>query len=285
MALNQSDFVATFSQMFQDMFLIRYQAVGRLRGTVREMHGLVGDAYKLKYMDQIEMSQHGAFNADIPRTNVTTTAPTISFTDWDLKTSIDEFEQLNFNASALQGFAEVHADAIGRREDQFIIDALAAGVTAGKSIADGGTNMTMEKLRTAYKLLADDEVDGQDMYLIMGSAQHDSLLGETEYSSALFNAAKPLVNPGLNGYVGKFMGFNLIVLGNRPEGGLPVAGNIRDCFVYARTSTTMGYRKDPETRMIPEEWQARTVALSLLSAGATVGDDRGVVKISCDETA
>lgn len=282
MALSQSDFVSTFSQMFADMFLLRYQAVGRLRGTVRELHGLVGDAYKLKYMDKIQMQKHGAFNADIPRTNVTTTAPSISFDDYELKTSIDEFEQLNFNADALRGFAMDHADAIGRREDQFIIDALSSGAT--KSVAAGGDNMTVEKLREAYKLLADDEVDGDEMYLIMGSDQHQSLMGETEYTSSIFNAAKPLVNPGIAGLVGEFMGFNLIILGDRPEGGLPVASSVRECFAFAKNSTTLGYRMDPQTRMIPVEHEARTETLSLVSAGAVVGDARGVVKISCDES-
>ena len=283
MALSQSDFVNTFSQMFSDMFLLRYQAVGRLRGTVREMHGLVGDAYKLKYMDQIQMQKHGAFNSNIPRTNVTTTAPSITFDDYELKTSIDEFEQLNFNADALRGFAMDHADAIGRREDQFVIDALETGAT--KSVAAGGTNLTIEKLRDAFSQLAKDEVDMDEMFLVIHSNQHDSLMGETEYTSSIFNAAKPLVNPGVVGPVGRFMGFNLIVLGDRPEGGLPLSSNIRECFAFARNSTTLGYRKDPETRMIPVEWEARTETLSLMSAGAVVGDARGVVKISCDESA
>ena len=282
MALSQSDFVSTFSQMFADMFLLRYQAVGRLRGTVREMHGLVGDAYKLKYMDKIQMQKHGAYNADIPRTNVVTTAPSISFEDYELKTSIDEFEQLNFNADALRGFAMDHADALGRREDQFIIDALNTGAT--KQVVNGGVNLTVEKLREAYNLLAQDEVDGDEMYLIIHANQHESLMGQTEYTSSIFNAAKPLVNPGIAGMVGKFLGFNLIVLGDRPEGGLPKVGNIRECFAFARNSTTLGYRKDPETRMIPVEHEARTETLSLLSAGAVVGDARGVVKVSCDES-
>lgn len=283
MALSQSQFTATYSQMFADMFLQRYQAIQRLRGTTRELHGLVGDAYKLKYMDQIQMSLHGAYNANIPATPVTTTAPTITFSDYDLKTTIDEFEQLNFNASALQGFAQQHADSIGRREDQFIIDALDAGAT--KSVAASGANLTVEKLRDAYKQLADDEVPGDDMYLIIGASEHQSLMGQTEYTSSIFNAAKPLVNPGIAGFVGKFMGFNLIVLGDRPEGGLPLAGTVRSCFAFAQGAVTIGYRMDPQTRMVPVEQEARTEVLSMLSAGGVVGDARGVVKIDCDESA
>ena len=283
MALSQSDFTATFSQMFADMFLMRYQAQKRLRGVVREIHSLVGDAYKLKYMDKIQMQKHGAFNADIPRTNVTTTAPTITFDDYELKTSIDEFEQLNFNADALRGFAMDHADALGRREDQFIIDALDAGAT--KSIAAGGSNMTVEKIIEAQQLLADDEVDGDELFLVMHSKNYKSLLGEVEFVNNLYNNTQPLAGSSpIVGLKGKFLDFNLIVVGDRPEGGLQVAANIRDTFAFAKNSTTLGYRKDPETRMIPVEHEARTETLSLVSAGAVVGDARGVVKVLCDES-
>jgi len=283
MALSQSDFTATFSQMFADIFLLRYQARQRLRGVVREIHGLVGDAYKLKYMDKIQMQQHGAFNANIPSTPVTTTAPTISFSDWELKTSIDEFEQLNFNADALRGFAMDHADAIGRREDQFIIDALDTGAT--KTVAAGGDDMTIDKIKDAQKQLAEDEVDGDELFLIMHANNYNSLLGQIEFVNNLYTDVKPFASSQpLVGFKGKFLDFNLIVLGDRAEGGLQIAANIRDTYAFAKNSTTLGYRKDPETRMIPVEQEARTETLSLLSAGAVVGDARGVVKIFCDES-
>lgn len=289
MALSQSDFVAAYSQMFAAMFRARYQEVGGvLRGKVRELHGLRGDAYKSKLIDKIQMKKHGAFNADIARSNVTVTAPTMSFENYELKTSVDEFEQLDFNADGLRAQAEVHADALTRREDQFLIDAMVSGAT--KSVAAGGSNMTLEKLKGAYKELVKDGVRGDKMYVLMHVNNFDSLLGETEFASSIFNTAKPLVNPAFGGMVGTYMGFDLIVVGDYgtdQEGnamGLPVASNIRDCFAFAHNALVAGYRKDPTTRMVPIEQDARTEVLSLLSMGAMVEDARGVVKIECDES-
>lgn len=281
----QDDFANVYSNMYADFFIARYQAKGRLRGVVREMHGLVGASYVLKYIDQIMMSQHGAYNTPIPATNVTTTAPTITFANYQLKTSIDRFQQLNFNADAMKIEAIIHADALARMEDQTIINALNTGAT--KTVTDGGENLTVEKLRQAFYQLAIDEVDGSDMYLVVNASQHESIMGQTEYTSSIFNAAKPLVNPQIAGYNGEFLGFKLIVIGNRPEGGLPYNSGtgIRSCFAFAADSTTIGYRMDPQTQMVPVNQDAHVDLLSLMSLGAVVGDPRGVVKINCLETA
>ena len=277
----QSDFTSAYSQMFADMFRLQYQAGSRLRGTVMELHGLVGDAYKFKYMNQVAMQQHGAYGADIPARAGTVTAPSISFEDYDLKLSIDEFDQLNFNASALQGYAQTHAKALGRREDQFIINALVAGTT--NQIASGGTNMSVEKLREARAILGQNEADEGDLYCVMHWLDMEALLAQTEYTSSLFNMAKPLVDP--QGDEGPFAGFKIIAIGDRTlEGGLPLTAGVRSTFAFNKNAAAVGYRLDPQTRMVPIEWQARTETLSLMSAGAVVTDVKGSVEILCDES-
>ncbi len=275
-----SDFTSIYSQAFADMFLLNYQGSSRLKGVVRELHGLVGSSYKLKYMDRVAMQEHGVFGADIPRTSVVTTAPEISFKDYQLKLVIDEFEQLNFNADALASYSQDHAKAIGRREDQMVIDAVVAGAT--KSVAAAGANMSVEKLREARALLGRDEVDSDEIYIVMHWDQMDALLGQTEYTSSIFNMAKPLVDPAGNN--GPFSGFKIIVIGDRPkEGGLPKTGDVRTCIAFAKEAVTLGYRMDPKVTMTPVPQNARVETLSLLSAGAVVGDARGTVKILCDE--
>lgn len=282
MALAQSQYTNAYSQMFADMFLQRYQAAGKLRGTVRELHGLVGDSYKLKFMDRGSMVEHTATGGDIPSGTTTVTAPSITFKDFEMKDTVGRFDQLNFNASALPGLAEKHAKAIARREDQFIIDACNDSGTT-KLVSASGENLTVAKLRDARRLIGLDEID-EDLFLLVHWNNLESLLSETEYTSSIFNDAKPLVDPG--GKDGPFSGFKIIPLGNRPgEGGLPIDGsNIRSCFVYAASAITMGYRLDPETQMVPVPQNLRTEVVSAISAGAVAGDNRGVVKISCEES-
>jgi hypothetical protein len=286
MPLSQSDFISTYSQLFADTFAINYQSIGRLRNTTKELHGLVGDAYKMKYQDSMAMSEYGAEGSDIAATPSTNTAPVLLFKDYELKSTISLFDQQNFNADAMMAFARSHAAAAGRREDQFIIDALSLDAVkeVPVDIGNGSTNLTVEKLREAHRLLSDDEVDGDEIFLIMGPSQHSSLTGQTEFSNSLYNNSKPLVGPGMAGFVGNFMDATLIKIGNRPqEGGLPGAGGIREVFMFAKNSTTMGYSIDPMTMITPEEQHLRTSVVSALRAGAKVGDTRGVVKILCNE--
>lgn len=286
---NQSDFVAAYSQMFATMFKARYNdAGGVMRGKVEELHGLVGDAYKMKYMDKIQMRKHGAYNSNIPRTTTTVTAPSLTFEDYDLKSEIDEFEQKNFNADALRGYAKAHADALTRREDQFAFNAMS--LDAGSTIAANGQNMNIAKIEESYETLVSNGVRGDEMFLIMHAKNFSSLMKETEFASSLFNAVKPLVNPSFGGDLGLFMGFNLVVVGDYgvdQEGnqmGLKLTSGIRETFAFARSAVTVGYSIDPETRMVPREDEARTVVLSLLRAGGKVGDPKGVIKIECDES-
>ena len=276
-----SNFSPAYSQMFQEFFANNYQASGKLRGTTMELHGLVGDAYKMKYMGAQYMDQHGAFGSDIPAKNVTTTAPVLSFSDYELKLAIDEFEQLNMNASVLNGYAKTHAKAIGRREDQFIIDAVVADATL--TVAAGGANLTYIKLLEARSNLGLNEVDDV-LHVVLHWNNMQALLQQQQATSVDYFTQKTLVDGTMD--MQKFIGFQFHVIGNRnDEGGLPIDGaNVRSVIVYAQDAVTLGYRMDPQVRTVQVENNARIETLSLMSAGAKVGDANGVGIIYCDET-
>ena len=243
------------------------------------LHGLVGDAYKMKYLAAASMDQHGSYGSDIPAKNVSSTAPSISFKDYELKLAIDQFEQLNMNASILEAYAQTHAKAIGRREDQIIIDALNADAT--KEVAVGTTNLSLAKLLDAKSRLGEDEVD-EDLHIIIHVNNLKALLDDPEVTSADYNNVRALVNGELNSYVG----FQFHTIGDRAdEGGLPKAGDNRSCFAFSKSAVTMGYRMDPNVKVVDVPNNLRVETLSSFSAGAKVGDANGVVKILCDESA
>lgn len=284
----QSDFIANYETAYQQMFYVKYQATGRLRNTTRLIRGIVGSSFEIPTADQLQMQEYSAMNADIARQSLPTTATTLNFKNWVEKTSVSDFEQINLHASILQMHAEIHAKSVARREDQVILDACTTGAGAGgaKVVEVGTSNLTVEKLREAFGLLSKDEVEDNDMYCVIGWNQHQKLMGETEYSSSIFNAAKPLVNPNIAGMAaGMFLGFTIIILGDRTEGGLPKVGNVRDNYIFAKQAITTGYRMDPTTRMAPDESNARVNMLSKASFGSVVNDLRGLVTIKCDESA
>ena len=112
----------------------------------------------------------------------------------------------------------------------------------------------------------------------MHSSQLDALLGETEVTSADFATVKALVR----GEINSFMGFNIITMGDRDEGGVPKPST-RTCFAWHQDS--MGYAESmsqkSEVNYIPEK--TSFLVSSMFSAGAVAIDDEGIVKISCTE--
>ena len=273
-----------YVQMFADRFDIDYQAHRKLANTVKEVHGVVGDAYKEKLMAQVDMAQHGAYGADIPATAVSATAPSTTFTDYDLKLVLDHFESLNINANVVSAYSEDHAAAMGRREDQYIIDSVVAAAT--KSVSVGSSNLTIDKLIAANALLGLDEVMGKK-HLVIHANNLRGLMKDTSHQigSSDYNQVRALVNGEINFY----MGFFFHVLGTRTMNGvaegLPITGNNRTCIAYAEKAATMAYRLDPQVKMVEVPENFRVETLSLLSAGCVVGRPKGVCTIICDESA
>ena len=123
----------------------------------------------------------------------------------------------------------MHAKSAGRREDQTLINAMdVATLPASNVIPDGGTNMTVAKLREASAIMDENNVDPSDRYLIISPSQLSSLLGEDEPTNVLYNINRTLVN----GQLDTFLGFKIYTIGSRDEGGIPKAGNIRSCFAW-----------------------------------------------------
>lgn len=270
---------AAYSQMFAPSFKANYQASGKLRGTCMELHNLVGDSYKMKFMAQVAMDERTAYGADIPSKDPTATAPSISFTDYQLKLSIDEREQQNINASIINAYTQTHAKAMGRREDQFIIDAVVADAT--KTVAVGTTNLTLTKLLEAQELLGQDEVD-DEIHIVAHFNNVMSLLSDEKVSSSDYNTVKTL----MDARIGSYAGFTWHIVGNRTnEGGLPKTGNNRTVIAYATNAVALGYRQDPTIRVVDVPNNIRTETISFMTAGAKVGDANGVVTIICDESA
>lgn len=280
-----------YSQMFSDMFELDYQGMSRLKGTTMERHGIVGDALKLKVMDAVPMSLHGAYGSDIPASNVTVSAPSLTFQDFPLKLSLDMFESLNINANVLQPYARTIAESIGRQEDQLIIDAADAGAgdTVAVNVSGAATNLTLRKLREARKILGTNEVGTADqLYLATHANNLHALLSETEPGSRDYNDVQALIN----GELRYFYGFNIITLGDRTcpstisgnSGGLPKTGDNRTNYAWSQRSIMLGYRMDPTVTLTYVENQRRYETVGTFSAGAKVQLSKGVVKIICDET-
>lgn len=273
-------------QQFEDQFIIEYQGRRTLEEGVQVRRGVIGDAYKWPRIGPAVMELRGAPQSIIPASDVTHTQITTTFEDRILNTPTDIFQQAQVNASERQALAFDHAMAVGRRTDQIIINALNASGTTN-TIVNGGTNMTLDKLRQASFLMNEDNVDPMLRFIAMHPSQLRSLLEETETTSSDFNTVKALVN----GELDTFMGFKFFYIADRTEGGLPKVGNIRTCFAWQQRAMGMAFagfeggQANPSVTIDWDPLRQSWLTISKLRAGSSALQPDGIVDIDCDETA
>jgi hypothetical protein len=269
-----------FVTLFDEEVKQAYQGEALLRGTMRTRTGVQGNTVKFPKIGK------GVATVRVPQTdvtplNVTYSQVTATMSDYIAAEYSDIFHQSHVNFDERRELVQVVSKAIARRMDQLCIDALDAAAspsTVATSVGGAASNMNIEKLRAAAKALNDKNVPAEGRHLLMHSSQLDAMLGETEITSSDFATVKALVR----GEVTSFMGFNIITMGDRDEGGVPKPST-RTCFAWHQDS--MGYAESisqkSEVNYIPEK--TSFLVSSMFSAGAVAIDDEGIVKISCTE--
>jgi len=211
---------------------------------------------------------------------------TATMEDWNAAEYSDIFMQQKVNFDERQELVQVVANAIGRRQDQLILDALAAAsLAAGNVIATsvGGadTNLNLDKLLAAKKAMDANNVPPTDRHMIIHANNLSSLLAEQKLTSSDYASIKALVQ----GEINTFLGFTFHVLGDRAEGGLPVAaGDVRSCWAFHKDAVGYAEGMGPKTEInyVPEK--TSFLVNSMFSAGAVAIDAEGIVEVKSDET-
>lgn len=269
-----------FVTLFESEVKQAYQSESVLRGTMRTRTGVQGNTVKFPKIGK-GVATPRINQTDVTPLNVTYSQVTANMSDFIAAEYSDIFHQTHINFDERRELVEVVAKAISRRMDQICIDALNAASspsTVATSVGGAASNMNIEKLRATAKAMNEKNVPSEGRYLLMHASQLDALLGETEITSQDFASVKALVR----GEIGSFMGFDVLTIGDRDEGGLPKPST-RTCFAWHKDS--MGYAESmaqkSEVNYIPEK--TSFLVSSMFSAGAVAIDDEGIVKISCTE--
>ena len=269
---------SAFVDLFDTEVKQAYQGESVLRGTMRSRTNVQGNTVKFPKIGK------GTATVRLPQTdvtplNVTYSQITATMTDYIAAEYSDVFHQSHINFDERRELVEVVSKSVARRMDQICIDALnAAPSTVATSVGGASSNMNVAKLRAAAKALNTKNVPADGRYLLMHANNLDALLSETETTSSDFAAVKALVR----GEINTFMGFTILTIGDRDEGGVPKPST-RSCFAWHKDS--MGYAESmsqkSEVNYIPEK--TSFLVSSMFSAGAVAIDDEGIVKISCTE--
>jgi N4-gp56 family major capsid protein len=269
-----------FTQLFDAEVKQAYQSSRALAGLTRERTNVEGNQVKFPKIGK------GTATVRVPQTdvtplNVTYSQITATMSDYIAAEYSDIFSQQKVNFDERRELVQVVGNAIGRRMDQLVIDALNASstsLTVATTIGGAGTNMNIEKLIEAKKLLDANNVPSEGRCMIIHANNLAGMLGETEITSSDFATVKALVS----GEVDTFMGFKFVTLGDRDEGGLPIPST-RTCFAFHKDAMGMGIgmNQKSEINYVPEK--TSFLVSSMFSAGAVAIDDEGIVKISCTE--
>ena len=260
-----------------------YQAKAELVGAVRARRGVEGSTVKFPKVGR------GVATPRVPQTDVTPlnvgfSQVTLTLADWNAAEYSDIFSQAKVNFDERQELVQVVATAMGRRQDQMILDALAGSstsLTVANSVGGTTTNLNVAKLREAKRLLDKGNVPMDGRHIIVHANGLSSLLSETAVTSSDFNTVKALVQ----GEINTFLGFEFHVLGDRSEGGLAIDGSLdRTCFAFHKDAIGYGEGIGMRTEINYIAEKTSWLVNEVFSAGAVTIDAEGIVSITCRES-
>lgn len=260
-----------------------YQGKAMLVGAVRQRRGVEGSTVKFPKVGR-GVATPRVGQTDVTPLNVGFSNVTLTLEDWIAAEYSDIFAQAKVNFDERSELVQVLGNAIGRRQDQLVLNALASSgtsLTVGNDVGGTDTNMNVAKLRQAKGLMDKNNVPPTDRGIIIHSNGLQSLLAETAVTSSDFNTVKALVN----GELDTFLGFKFHVIGDRTEGGLAIDGSLdRTCFAFHKDAIGYGEGIAPKTEInyIPEK--TSFLVASMFSAGATTIDAEGIVSIVARES-
>jgi hypothetical protein len=260
-----------------------YQGKAMLVPAVRQRRGVEGSTVKFPKVGK------GVATIRVPQTDVTPlnvgfSTVTLTLADYNAAEYSDIFSQAKVNFDERQELVQVVAGAMGRRQDQMILDALASSgtsLTVANSIGGATTNMNLAKLREAKRLMDKNNVPPDGRHIIIHANGLANLLSETSVTSSDFNSVKALVQGEINTY----LGFEFHVLGDRSEGGLAIDGSLdRTCFAFHKDAIGYGEGIAMRTEINYIAEKTSWLVNEVFSAGAVTIDAEGIVSITCRES-
>lgn len=270
-------------QQFDDQVKQAYQNGSMLRPTVRVKTGVVGNQYKFPTVGK-GIATPRTTQTDVTPMGVVHARQTATLTDWNAAEYTDVFDQQKNNVDERSALATVIGMAIGRREDQMIIDVWDAASPTQVSNDVGGTdtNLNTAKCRSAKKTLDTNGAPQSDRHAAVHANNLYGLLGDADATTFDKNTVKALVD----GEITKWLGFNFHVLEDRDEGGLTVATSTRSTYFYhggsmGSTGHAVGIDMRTEVNYVPEK--TSWLSNGLFCAGSVLIDSNGLVEVLCYE--
>ncbi len=224
---------------------------------------------------------------DVVPLNTSFTSVNVSMQDFNASEYSDIFLQTKINFDERRELAQVVGSSIGRRQDQIIIDAIdaaTAGSTVAKTVVTTGTaaasNLNIGKILAAKKALDAKNVPPTDRHFVIHANNLAGLLSDERAVSGDYQNLRALVAGDIN----SVLGFTFHTIGDRDEGGLPLATNDRTCFAFHKSAIGCAVAMAPSTEINYIAEKTSFLVTAKLSMGAVAIDSDGIVDVTCDES-
>lgn len=267
-----------FIKQFEREVHEAYQRQGsKLRNTVRTVSNVNGASTVFQKVGKgtaSTKSTHGLVPVmSLDHTNVEVVLEDYYAGDW-----IDRLDELKVNIDERQVIANAGANALGRKTDELIINALDAA--SANEIGDANTGMTKAKILEAFETFGENDVpDDSQRFCIVGWKQWSELLTLDEFVNADYIGSENLPFASIT-QAKMFLGTIFI-----PHSGLPIDENdIRSCFWYHKTAVGHASAADVSTDVSWHGDRAAHFVNNMMSQGAGLIDEGGVITIKADET-
>ncbi len=244
-----------------------YQGMKTLRDTVTVRNNVIGDKYDFRLMGKGVATVRTGSSADVVPMNIAHSVKVATLLDYEAPEYTDVYDQKTVNFSEVQELAKTVAGAMGRRDDQAIIAAL-AGATISTAVH---AKLDLAAITAAAEKLNKVEAPMEDRYFVTDEIGLNDLLNDATITSADYNTVRLLQS----GEIDSFMGFKWKIIGSgRAEGGLSATS-----YAYHKRAIGHAVGIDMQTKVDYVAHKASWLTMGLWKAGSVLIDPEGVVKI------
>jgi len=245
-----------------------------LRDSVRMKYDVIGAYVDFRKVNQV-ISVPTAYLQAVTIQDPGYTKETATLQKYTTPTAVDSVQELTVNFDTKMENALLVAEAMGRRSDQIIINAVAADV--GNTIVAGGTNFTYVKYTQMMQFFENHGVPLGDRFVAMSASMFQSLLQADEFISTFYTQNRVLDRA----MVREYLGFNLVIIPEMTEGGLPfnVGTTTQTALAWHKMAVGAGIGHDFRTEIHYLPRETSWLINGVFSMGAVVIDNRGTLAI------